>query len=82
MGLSCGTSDRTLLNTLFENENCKSIRIFFYQQLIEKTNRLIDDYLDIYMNISRSFNDKKKMRAIVVSHADSVSLSTSGDISE
>jgi hypothetical protein len=70
MGLSCGTSDRTLLNTLFEHKFCKSIKIFFYQ----KTD-INDDYLDIYMNISRSFNDKARMREIVVSRENSVALS-------
>ena len=28
MGHSCGLSDRTLLNTIFEHENCRSIKIF------------------------------------------------------
>lgn len=29
-GHSCGNSDRTLLNTLFEHENCVSIKPFYY----------------------------------------------------
>ena len=31
MGHSCGNSDRTLLNTLFEHKNCVSIKPYYYQ---------------------------------------------------
>lgn len=61
MGHSCGNSDRTLLNTIFEHDNCASIKIFYYQQSETK-----DNYLDIYKNISRNFNDKTKLRDRVV----------------
>lgn len=30
MGHSCGNSDRTLLNTLFEHKNCVSIKPYYY----------------------------------------------------
>jgi hypothetical protein len=60
-GHSCGISDRTLLNTIFEHENCASIKLFYYQ----KTEN-IDNYSDIVRNISRNFNDKAKMRDRVV----------------
>jgi len=69
MGLSCGTSDRTLLNTIFEHKNCKSIKIFYY-----KENAHVDNYLDIYMNISRNFTNKQKMRELVVSLENSLPL--------
>jgi hypothetical protein len=69
MGLSCGTSDRTLLITIFEHKNCKSIKIFYYYK-----NSIENDYLDIYMNISRSFNNKEKMRELVVSFENSIPL--------
>ena len=32
MGHSCGISDRTLLNTLFEHENCVSIKPFYHKR--------------------------------------------------
>ena len=32
MGHSCGNSDRTLLNTLFEHDNCASIKVYYWQQ--------------------------------------------------
>jgi hypothetical protein len=60
-GHSCGVSDRTLLNTIFEHENCASIKLFYHQKA-----EGIDNYSDIVRNISRSFNDKAKMRDRVV----------------
>ncbi|RBI93574.1 hypothetical protein DSC47_01335 [Elizabethkingia miricola] len=60
-GHSCGNSDRTLLNTLFEHENCKSIKHYYYKSDANK-----DNYNDITMNISRSFTSKADMRDKVV----------------
>lgn len=57
MGHSCGNSDRTLLNTLFEHNNCVSIKPYYYQK-----NDGSDNYLDLIQNISRNFTDMKKMR--------------------
>lgn len=65
LGHSCGNSDRTLLNTLFEHENCVSIKPY-YQYKDEKTGEIKDNYSDIVRNISRSFTDKKSMRDKVV----------------
>lgn len=61
MGHSCGNSDRTLLNTIFEHKNCISIKPYYYQ----KPNGT-DNYLDIVQNISRNFTDMKLMRDRVV----------------
>jgi hypothetical protein len=69
MGLSCSTSDRTLLSTLFGHKHCKSIKIFYYNK-----NNTENDYLDIYMNISRNFINKEKMRELVVSFENSIPL--------
>ena len=66
LGHSCGNSDRTLLNTLFEHENCVSIKPYYYQYKDEKTGEIKDNYSDIVRNISRSFTDKKSMRDKVV----------------
>jgi len=57
-GHSCGTSDRTLLNTIFEHDNCISIVPFI------RTDR--DNYQDTVMNIYRNFTDKRKLRKRVV----------------
>mgnify|MGYP006340358555 CR=1 FL=1 len=61
MGHSCGNSDRTLMNTLFEHKNCASIKPFYYQS---KNNE--DNYLEMVQNISRNFTDMKLMRDRVV----------------
>lgn len=57
MGHSCGLSDRTLLNTIFEDNNCKSIKIYFYDD---------EDYRTKVKNISRHFNKKTLMRDKIV----------------
>ena len=60
MGHSCGNSDRTFLNTLFEHKNCVSIKPYYYK------NGDKDNYLEIVQNISRNFTDMKLMRDRVV----------------
>lgn len=66
MGHSCGNSDRTLLNTLFEHPNCASIMPFYYQWADDDVKKAGDDYIEIYKNTSRNFTDKRRMRDIVV----------------
>ncbi len=61
MGHSCGNSDRTLLNTLFEHDNCVSIKPYYHQKEDGS-----DNYSDIIRNITRNFNDKQKLRDRVV----------------
>lgn len=61
MGHSCGNSDRTLLNTLFEHKNCISIKPYYY-----KKENGADNYLELVQNISRNFTDMKLMRDRVV----------------
>ena len=61
MGHSCGNSDRTLLNTVFEHENCVSIKPYYH---IWDDGR--DNYLDIVQNISRNFTNMKLFRDRVV----------------
>lgn len=61
MGHSCGNSDRTLLNTLFEHKNCISIKPFYYVK-----DDGSDNYIELVQNISRNFTDMKLMRDRVV----------------
>ena len=61
IGHSCGNSDRTLLNTLFEHKNCVSIKPFYY-----KRKDGTDNYMELIQNISRNFTDMKLMRDRVV----------------
>lgn len=60
-GHSCGLSDKTLLNTIFEHENCVSIKPFFF--INEKGH---NNYEDIIKNIYRVFSTKSSMRDKVV----------------
>ncbi|SEQ08297.1 AbiH family protein [Flavobacterium urocaniciphilum] len=69
-GHSCGISDRTLLNTLFEHKNCCSIKPFYHQK-----DDNTDNYRDIVKNISRNFNNKSSMRDKVVNKEYCNSLS-------
>ncbi|MCA1965241.1 MAG: bacteriophage abortive infection AbiH family protein [Flavobacterium sp.] len=66
MGHSCGLSDRTLLNTIFEHNNCRSIKVYYHQWEDKVTNELKDNYTEITQNISRHFNKKKLMREKIV----------------
>lgn len=61
MGHSCGNSDRTLLNSLFEHKNCVSIKPYYHQKKDGS-----DNYLEIVQNICRNFTDMKLMRDRVV----------------
>ena len=61
LGHSCSTSDRTLLNTIFEHPNCVSIKPYYYR---DKEGH--DNYLEIVQNIYRNFTDMKLMRDRVV----------------
>jgi hypothetical protein len=59
-GHSCGDSDGTLLKELFENDNCVSIKPFYY---VKDGN---DNYSDIVMNISRHFSNNTIFRGKVM----------------
>lgn len=61
MGHSCGISDRTLLSTLFEHDNCVSIKPYYH-----KKDDGTDNYREIVFNIARNFKDPGMMRDRVV----------------
>lgn len=77
MGHSCGNSDRTLLNTLFEHKNCISIKPYYYIK-----DNGTDNYLEIVQNISRNFTNMKYMRDRVVNkeYCEPLSLALNTDI--
>lgn len=62
-GHSCGLSDRTLLNTIFENHNCRSIKIFYHK------NDKGDNYTELTHNLCKIFTEKGMMRSKVVDKA-------------
>lgn len=55
LGHSCGLSDRILLNTIFEHENCKAIKIYHYEKSPNE-----NDYFEKTQEISRQFKASKK----------------------
>lgn len=66
VGHSCGLSDRTMFKTIFDHENCKSVRIFHYTD----TNGN-NDFFDKSINLGRHFTDKGRMRKLVVNFKES-----------
>lgn len=60
-GHSCGISDRTMLNQIFEHTNCKSIKIFYYEN-----NKNENDFTNKTYEISRHINDKTLLRKKLV----------------
>ncbi len=67
IGMSCGLSDRVLLNYLFEHENCKKIQIYFYKK------GDFDSYFSTYQSIAMHFSitNRQRMRSIVTAKPDS-----------
>ncbi|TDP04071.1 AbiH family protein [Flavobacterium sp. 245] len=57
-GHSLGLSDRTMLREIFENENCKSIKIFYHSDR--------KDYVSKTYDISKHFTNKGLMRKKIV----------------
>jgi len=60
LGHSCGLSDRTMLNMIFEHTNCKSIKIFYHQT------GSANNFTDLTMEISRHFHNKGETRKLIV----------------
>lgn len=60
-GHSCGLSDRIMLNEVFEHDNCKSIKIYHYEN-----DKGENDFTIKTMKISRHFVSNKEMRRKIV----------------
>lgn len=61
IGHSCGRSDRTLLNMVFEHDHCNSVDIY-YRSRSDGT----DSFNEISEEVSRQFRDKQKLRKRVL----------------
>jgi hypothetical protein len=59
VGHSCGLSDKTLLRTIFESENCIGIKAFHYK---EDKQEAIEEHFYKGIAISRHFKDKPSFR--------------------
>lgn len=60
IGLSCGITDRVLLNYVLEHDDCKRITVHHYRDR--------ENFNDTVSNISRVFNDKQKFNARLVAY--------------
>lgn len=60
-GHSCGLSDRLLLNEIFEHDNCKSIKIYYYDEA---------EFVTKTMDISRHFKSNQLMRQKIVEFSE------------
>lgn len=56
-GHSCSLSDRTLLNMIFEHDNCAAIQPFYWERQ-DGT----DNFTELIQNLSRHFKNKQKFR--------------------
>jgi hypothetical protein len=68
-GLSCGLSDQILLKRILQNDNCKQIRVFYYEDEGKKNN-----FRETIMNISRVFDNKESMREKIISFQETDSI--------
>lgn len=75
-GHSCGLSDRTLLNTIFENNNCISIKQFYHKW------EGGDDFESKGYAISRHFRSKSSLRSKVVNKAYCVPMAQPVQVKE
>ena len=72
MGHSCGISDRVLLNNIFCNSKCQSIKIYYH-----KRGDNSNDHFEKTQEISRHFkaDDKSRMRDLIIPFPQSGALS-------
>lgn len=69
IGHSCGLSDRVMLKNIFENQNCESIKIYYYQRPDGS-----DNYIQLTQEMSRHFSNKHRMRTIIRDYKESEPL--------
>ena len=71
IGHSCGLSDRILLNSIFENKNCNSIKIYYH-----KRNEKENDFFEKTQELSRHFPSsfKGRMRNLILPFSKSMPL--------
>jgi len=61
LGHSCGLSDRTMLQMIFEHPKCRSIKIFYHEH------NGVDNFVSLTHEIARHFTDKGMMRKKILS---------------
>ena len=66
VGHSCSLSDKTLLNYIFQHPDCKSIKIYYYEDIDDATKERTDNFNELIYNISRIMDDKIMLRERVI----------------
>lgn len=64
MGHSCGMSDKTMLSSIFNNPNCKKIKILTYDKSFGDKDLAIEttNYIEMTYQIGRLFSSKADLR--------------------
>lgn len=65
LGHSCGLSDRTMLQMIFQHDNCCSIKLFYHG------NKDLNNHRQTLHEVARHFKDKGLMRRRIVSEENS-----------
>lgn len=65
LGHSCGLSDRTMLQMIFQHDNCRSIKLYYYGDKDSNNHR------QTLHEVARHFKDKGLMRRRIVSEENS-----------
>jgi hypothetical protein len=65
LGHSCGLSDRTMLQMIFQHDNCRSIKLYYYGDKDSNNHR------QTLREVARHFKDKGLMRRRIVSEENS-----------
>ena len=65
---SCGMSDKTMLSSIFNNTNCKKIKILTYDKTFGSKDLVIDttNYIEITYQIGRLFKNKDELRKKII----------------
>ena len=65
LGHSCGLSDRTMLQMIFQHDNCRSIKLYYHGS------KEINNHRQTLHELARHFKDKGLMRRRIVSEDNS-----------
>ncbi len=71
MGHSCGLSDRVLLKSIFENENCENIKIFYHDRG-DNSNDFFEKTQEISRHFSADLKDVMRRRIISLNKCESL----------
>ncbi|QNM84511.1 hypothetical protein H9W90_10015 [Polaribacter pectinis] len=71
LGHSLGTTDKTLLEEVFNNEKCKKIRLFKRSDLNENEDKVKKSFDNLVFSASRILRNEKDLRKKILNYEDS-----------